>query len=63
MALFNSATYTQMYPRGAKISVGTHVFAMVEFQSTTNLDMFVQNFYARPSEKPGPEKYDLIENG
>ena len=63
MALFKNVTYADMYARGAVISVGTPVFAMVEFQSTANLDMFVQNCYAKPSQKPGREQFDLIANG
>ena len=61
MALYNSASYSTRYSRGASVDVGKAIYAKIDFLSRVDLNMYVQDCYARPSQGRSPYQYDLIE--
>ena len=48
LALYQSDSFTSAYARGAAISVGTTIYAKIDFKSGSDLYMFVQDCYATP---------------
>ena len=64
MAMYKEESFATAYSRGDSISVGTPIYVKIDFQSTTDLLMYVQDCYATPVEDQGsPIVYKLIDVG
>ena len=64
MAMYQDSSFATALTRGDAISVGTPVYVKIDFLSTTELSMFVQDCYATPVEGQGSAlQYKLIDVG
>jgi hypothetical protein len=62
MSIFQTPSFVSAYDRGSAIFVGTTVYAKIDFVSVSQLNMFVQDCYATPSNQSAL-RYNFINSG